>query len=106
LKYDYRDEQDSSFKVIDASERIIEYGSAITKGFDAQDTICLSSDPDTCLKDAKLFVVTEQSGFTKTYHGVQGLAVSSESDQINLVQALRAQGVISKARFAFYLQDW
>ena len=90
LKYDYQDEEGSSFKVVNPNERTIEYGSAVTKGFDAQDTICLSPKTETCLESANLFVVTEQSGLPKTYHGIQGLSVSSRSDEVNLVQALRA----------------
>jgi len=64
LKYDYSEEEDTSFDVLDGGkEREIVYGSAWTKGFDASDTICLQLDPNTCVQDAKIFVVTDQQGF-------------------------------------------
>ena len=70
-------------------EREIIYGSAWTKGFDARDTICLQLDPTSCIEDADVFIVTDQKGFQKTYHGIQGLAMNLEDNQENLVLAMR-----------------
>ena len=106
LTYDWTHDKTAGSFTVDEDEfelTEVNYGSAKTTGFEARDTICLLPKLSTCVENESIFVVTEQEGFQKTYHGVQGLA-SGTND--NLVKSLVDKGVISKARFAFYLQNW
>ena len=70
LTYDYSSNLGHSFSVVDATETEMNYGSAQTKGFKARDTLCLRKDASTCVKSEDIFVVTEQVGLQKTYHGI------------------------------------
>lgn len=88
LTYDYSGQVGNSFTVVDSKLTSINYGSAKTKGFKAMDTICLQRNPSTCVNNESIFVVTEQRGFEKTFHGIQGLSTEDTIERPNFIKSL------------------
>ena len=85
-------------------ERI--YGSLHTNGFEALDTVCLTSDAKHCVENFQWFAVTFQDGGIAPYKdGILGLTnvYNKYETGPSMIWKMFEQKIIEEPVFAFYL---
>jgi len=65
------------------------YGSVLSTGFYASDTVCLTNSQSTCTTNFNIFIMMSQKGMPRNIAAISGLATDSLGTGPNLIKSMK-----------------